>query len=123
LLGHVQIPVALTLALSSAGRCASAGTVRRAWLLALLFGPLFAQQPITFQYFYDDLNQLVRVVDSTGISIEYDLVGPILDVNNTAVFKRQADLRSAKGVEHVAKVPAARKRARISFDRFVRFLR
>ena len=31
---------------------------------------LFAQSPITFQYFYDDLNQLVKVVDSTGVVVE-----------------------------------------------------
>ena len=34
-----------------------------ATLLLLAWSPLFCQQPITFQYFYDDLNQLVRVVD------------------------------------------------------------
>jgi YD repeat-containing protein len=83
----VQIPVALTLALRLADRCASAGTVRGALLVALVFGPLFAQQPITFQYFYDDLNQLVRVVDSTGISIEYvyDSVGNIVQIKRSTV--------------------------------------
>ncbi len=32
---------------------------------------LWAQSPVTFQYFYDDLNQLVKVVDSTGVVIDY----------------------------------------------------
>jgi len=37
-------------------------------------------QSITFQYFYDDLNQLVKVVDSMGVVIQYvyDPVGNIL---------------------------------------------
>ena len=41
------------------------------WFLGLLF-VLFlatqahAQAPITFQYFYDEVGQLVKVVDSTG---------------------------------------------------------
>src|SRR5437667_6722140 len=41
-----------------------------------------AQAPITFQYFYDGLGQLTRVVDSTGVVIEYvyDPVGNILEV-------------------------------------------
>lgn len=36
-----------------------------------------AQSPTTFQYFYDDLNQLSKVVDSTGVVVEYvyDSVG------------------------------------------------
>src|SRR5258708_2129009 len=46
-----------------------------------------AQSPITFQYFYDDLNQLVRVVDSTGVVVEYayDSVGNILQINRSNV--------------------------------------
>jgi YD repeat-containing protein len=46
-----------------------------------------AQQPITFQYFYDDLNQLVKVIDSTGITIQYvyDSVGNIAQINRTTV--------------------------------------
>jgi YD repeat-containing protein len=45
------------------------------------------QQPITFQYFYDDLNQLVRVVDSTGLVIEYvyDPVGNIVQIKRSTV--------------------------------------
>jgi YD repeat-containing protein len=48
---------------------------------------ILAQQPITFQYFYDDLNQLSRVVDSTGIVIEYnyDGVGNILQINRSTI--------------------------------------
>jgi len=46
-----------------------------------------AQSPITFQYFYDDLNQLVKVIDSTGVVIQYiyDPVGNILQINRAAV--------------------------------------
>ena len=46
-----------------------------------------AQQPITFQYFYDDLNQLAKVVDSTGVVIQYgyDPVGNILQINRSTV--------------------------------------
>ena len=41
-----------------------------------------AQQPITFQYFYDDLGQLVKVIDSAGNVIEYvyDAVGNIVQI-------------------------------------------
>ncbi|HUJ71525.1 MAG TPA: IPT/TIG domain-containing protein [Verrucomicrobiae bacterium] len=44
-----------------------------------------AQQPITFQYFYDDLNQLSTVVDSTGVVINYiyDPVGNILQIKRS----------------------------------------
>lgn len=52
-------------------------------LLALvLVSKAYAQAPITFQYFYDDLGQLVKVVDSTGNVIEYvyDEVGNIVQI-------------------------------------------
>ena len=55
-------------------------------ILVLFSGAsLRGQQPITFQYFYDDLNQLTRVVDSTGVVIEYvyDSVGNILQVKRS----------------------------------------
>lgn len=41
----------------------------------------------TFHYFYDDLNQLVKVVDSTGVVVEYvyDPVGNILKINRSTV--------------------------------------
>jgi YD repeat-containing protein len=47
----------------------------------------FAQVPITFQYFYDDTGQLVKVVDSTGVVIEYvyDPVGNILEVKRSTL--------------------------------------
>jgi len=50
-------------------------------------GAAFAQQPITFQYFYDDLNQLVTTVDSTGVVIQYmyDPVGNILQIDRSTV--------------------------------------
>jgi YD repeat-containing protein len=79
---------------------ASAGSTERAssvWLrrvtvaavfLLFVFIPQFvrAQNPITFQYFYDSLGQLTRVVDSTGVVVEYvyDPVGNILQVKRTA---------------------------------------
>ncbi len=46
-----------------------------------------AQQPMTFQYFYDETGQLVRVVDSTGISIEYvyDAVGNMLEIKRSTI--------------------------------------
>src|SRR5438046_930620 len=47
---------------------------------------LQAQAPITFSYFYDDLGQLKKVVDSTGIMVDYvyDAVGNILEVKRSA---------------------------------------
>ena len=53
----------------------------------LVCASLSAQQPITFKYFYDDLNQLVKVIDSTGVSIEYvyDPVGNMVQIRRSAV--------------------------------------
>ena len=42
---------------------------------------LSEQTPITFQYYYGDLNQLAKVVDSNAVAIEYDSVGNILEYN------------------------------------------
>jgi len=56
--------------------------------LALLFSaaPLHAQAT-TFQYFYDDANELFRVIDSTGTMIEYiyDPAGNITQINRATV--------------------------------------
>ena len=42
-------------------------------------------QSIPFQYFYDDLNQLAKVVDSTGVVIQYvyDPVGDVRQINRS----------------------------------------
>ena len=58
------------------------------WLASFLIALLLAapglaqQQPITFQYFYDDLGQLVKVIDSAGNAVEYvyDEVGNIVQI-------------------------------------------
>jgi len=51
----------------------------------MLAGPALAQQPITYQYIYDDLNQLTKVIDSTGVVIQYvyDSVGNIVQINRS----------------------------------------
>ena len=36
----------------------------------LFSGSAWGKEPIAFPYFYDDLNQLAKVVDSTGVLIE-----------------------------------------------------
>lgn len=57
-------------------------------LLALaLATSAFAQGTVTFQYFYDDLGQLVKVVDSTGVVIEYiyDATGNILQIKRSSI--------------------------------------
>ena len=48
---------------------------------------LSAQGPIGFQYFYDDLNQLVKVIDSTGVVIDYsyDAVGNITQIQRSTL--------------------------------------
>lgn len=65
---------------------------RLSLLLAGLLGSClaadsFAQAPITFQYFYDDTGQLVKVVDSTGVAIDYvyDAVGNMLEVRRSSI--------------------------------------
>jgi YD repeat-containing protein len=62
------------------------------WFSALLLALVLATQAhaqgqVSFQYFYDELGQLVKVVDSTGVVIEYvyDKVGNILDIKRTLV--------------------------------------
>jgi YD repeat-containing protein len=57
-------------------------------LLALMVATqTYAQQPITFQYFYDELGQLVKVVDSAGNVIEYvyDEVGNMKEIKRSSV--------------------------------------
>jgi Rhs family protein len=58
--------------------------MNRATLVMGLFcaASMFAQTPITFQYAYDDTGQLIKVVDSTGIAIDYfyDAVGNMLAI-------------------------------------------
>ena len=56
-------------------------------MLCVASGSVLAQGPITFQYFYDDLNQLSKVVDSTGVVVAYvyDAVGNITQINRSNV--------------------------------------
>ena len=65
----------------------NAKRVARLLLAGLLASMAVGQQPITFQYYYDDLNQLVKVVDSTGVVLQYvyDPVGNILQINRSTV--------------------------------------
>ena len=55
--------------------------------LFLLCSLVRAQGPVTFQYIYDDLNQLIKVIDSAGVVIQYvyDPVGNILQINRSTV--------------------------------------
>lgn len=62
------------------------------WLIACLVFvnvvlPIAAQTNTSFQYFYDDLGQLTKVVDSTGTVVEYvyDPVGNILQIKRSTV--------------------------------------
>ena len=58
-------------------------------LAAMMFcaAGVFAQTPITFQYVYDEIGQLIKVVDSTGVAIDYvyDSVGNMTQVNRSTV--------------------------------------
>ncbi len=62
-------------------------TGRQIGLLLLLCCsiPVPAQTPIAFQYFYDELGQLTKVIDSAGNVIEYvyDAVGNMLEIRRT----------------------------------------
>ena len=61
--------------------------IRVAGIIVLIISSLGAQVPMTFQYFYDDTGQLVKVVDSTGVVIEYmyDAVGNMLEIKRSNV--------------------------------------
>src|SRR5437870_3326365 len=53
----------------------------------MLAAPALAQPPpLTFQYFYDDLGQLVKVIDSAGNEVDYtyDEVGNIVHIDRVA---------------------------------------
>ncbi len=62
--------------------------LRRATLiLVALTGQLYAQtSPVTFQYFYDDLGQLVKVIDSSNNEVDYtyDAVGNITAITRSS---------------------------------------
>src|SRR2546422_2418837 len=52
-------------------------------VLAMLFATsALGQVPATFQYFYDELGQLIAVIDSQGHTViyEYDAVGNLLAI-------------------------------------------
>jgi YD repeat-containing protein len=61
--------------------------LREISLLLPLACTLPAQQPISFQYIYDDLNQLIKVIDSTGVVVSYvyDAVGNITQITRSSV--------------------------------------
>src|SRR2546425_47485 len=70
--------------------CPSVTRDQKLVTLILFFAVLiqvYAQTQVTFQYLYDDRNQLSKVVDSTGIVIEYiyDPVGNILEVKRSTL--------------------------------------
>jgi hypothetical protein len=69
--------LALAGSLLSTAQTVSSRSLAATGLILALAGSLFAQHPVTFQYIYDDLGQIARVVDSTGVVIdcEYDPVG------------------------------------------------
>jgi YD repeat-containing protein len=56
-------------------------------LLLCIALPVVAQTNTSFQYFYDDLGQLTKVIDSTGTVIEYvyDPVGNILQIKRSSI--------------------------------------
>ena len=56
-------------------------------MLVLACAHLAAQSPMTFNYVYDDIGQLVKVIDSTGIVIEYvyDEVGNMLEIKRSNI--------------------------------------
>lgn len=68
---------------------------RTTWLWKLIFASVcvsitisaWGQTNVSFQYFYDDLGQLTKVVDSTGTIIEYvyDPVGNILQIKRSSI--------------------------------------
>ena len=56
-------------------------------LILTLALPLFAQEPMDFQYFYDEIGQLVKVVDSEGNVVQYiyDEVGNMVEIRRSTV--------------------------------------
>ena len=63
------------------------GTFRVIMLSLAACATVQAQSPIAFNYVYDEIGQLVKVVDSTGIVIEYvyDEVGNMLEIKRSTL--------------------------------------
>jgi len=59
-----------------------------------LCATLFAQSPTSYRYFYDDANEVYRVLDSTGTLIEYtyDLTGNITNVSRSSLPANQLSI-------------------------------
>jgi YD repeat-containing protein len=87
------IPIRLSFNSPAAPQAGGSSRWAAIFALTLCASVAFAQQPITFRYFYDDLNQLVTAVDSTGVVIQwvYDPVGNILQIDRS-VLSTPADL-------------------------------
>src|SRR5215472_17084313 len=65
------------------------------WTVPLALAvPLLAQASISFQYFYDDLNQLTKVVDSTGVVVQYayDAAGNVTQISRSMVAPGQLSI-------------------------------
>ena len=60
---------------------------RALMLTVLLAAAASGQSPITYQYFYDGAGQLIRAVDSTGVSVSYtyDAAGNIVAITNSTI--------------------------------------
>ena len=56
-------------------------------LILVLFGISRAQSSLTFKYFYDDNGQLIRVIDSDGIVVDYiyDPAGNLLETKRSSI--------------------------------------
>ena len=69
---------------------------RSGMVVVLACASLLAQQPMTFHYGYDDIGQLTRVVDSTGVMIEYvyDEVGNMLEIKRSNVVPGALSIHS-----------------------------
>ena len=76
-------------------------TLLISFLLVLGLPPkVVAQEPITFQYFYDDLGQLVKAVDSTGVVIEYiyDEAGNMVEIRRSQGARHVFDFAPRQGL-------------------------
>ncbi|HEX3747541.1 MAG TPA: IPT/TIG domain-containing protein, partial [Bryobacteraceae bacterium] len=71
----------------SSGRSKPRAIALACFTIALSSAAAFAQQPVTVQYVYDDLNRLMKAIDSTGVSIQYvyDSVGDNVQVIRSTV--------------------------------------
>jgi hypothetical protein len=93
---HMSVAIGIFSRQSVRHRANSAAIANISACLILLCNRDLCAQPPSFRYFYDDANELYRVLDSTGTLIEYtiDPSGNITNIARTSLPPTQLSILS-----------------------------